>query len=287
MAKSRYVRSFSSPDELVELGPVRSAMIAFGGLTISHDVHQPGWRWSTHVKPTVKTESCQVRHIGMVLRGRLHIALDDGSEFEAGALELMDIPAGHDAWVVGDEPFETVGWGGGKTWLGPVSTLGERVLATLLVADIVGSTATAERVGASAWSELLGDFQFRTRELIEEHRGRVIDFAGDGVLAMFDGAARAIRCAGALRAMSANLGLVIRSAVHAGEVEIAEASIRGVTVHEASRILALAQPDEILASDTIASLARDAATFEDRGEHELRGMRGVRRLFAVCSPPFE
>jgi len=70
-------------------------------------------------------------------------------------------------------------------------------------------------------------------------------------------------------------------------VEIAEASIRGVTVHEASRILALAQPDEILASDTIASLARDAATFEDRGEHELRGMRGVRRLFAVCSPPFE
>jgi class 3 adenylate cyclase len=282
--KSRYVRNFSSPDELIELGPVRSALVAFGGLTVSHDVHQPGWRWSTHVKPTVKTDSCQIRHIGLVLKGRLRVVLDDGTELEAGPLDLIDIPAGHDAWVVGDVPVEMIAWGGGKTWLAPVATLGERVLATLLLSDIVDSTGTATRIGDGPWNDLLGDFQFRTRDVIGRYRGRVVDFAGDGVLAMFDGAARAIRCAAALRAMADDLGLVVRSALHTGEVELAEDSIRGLVIHEASRILALAGPNEILLSDTTVSLASDPGTeFEDRGEHELRGLPGSRRLFAIRS----
>ncbi|MEX0734984.1 MAG: adenylate/guanylate cyclase domain-containing protein [Steroidobacteraceae bacterium] len=280
MTKSRYVRSFSEPDEAVELGPIRSEIIAFGGLTISHDTHQPGWRWSTDMKPAIKTESCQVRHIGMVLKGRLHVVCDDGTEFEAGPLELIDIPAGHDAWVVGDEPFETIGWGGGKTWMAPVTTLGERVLATVLLTDIVESTSIAERMGATAWGELLADFQFRTRDIVGQYRGRVVDFAGDGVLATFDGAARAIRCATALHAMADFLRLSVRSAVHAGEVEVAEDSIRGVTIHEASRMNALAQPGEVIVSETIAVLARDAGvTFDERGEFELRGLQGSRRLF--------
>lgn len=282
MTKGRYVRSFSDPDEMVELGPVSSSIITFGGLTIAHDVHQPGWRWSTHMKPAVKTDSCQMRHIGMVLKGRLHVQLDDGTEFEAGPLELIDIPAGHDAWVVGDEPFETIGWGGGKTWMAPVMTLGERVLATLLLADIVESTATAERMGATAWGELLADFQFRTRQIIEQYRGRIVDFAGDGVLASFDGAARAVRCAAALGEMAADLGVAVRAAVHAGEVEVVEDTIRGVAIHEASRMLSLAQPGETLVSEMIAVLARDAGVaFEDRGTHELRGLQGARHLFAA------
>lgn len=283
MPSSRYVRSFSSPDEVIELGPVRSERITFGGLAISHDIHGPGWRWSTHVKPAVKTESCQVRHIGLMLRGRLHVLLDDGAEFEVGPLELMDIPAGHDAWVVGDEAVENVGWGGVATWLTPVTTLGERVLATLLLADIVDSTGTARRMGDSAWGAALADFQFRTRDTVAQYRGRVVDFAGDGVLAMFDGAARAVRCAAGLHAMATDLGLVIRSALHAGDVEVAEDSIRGLAIHEASRILALAGPDETLVSETISVLARDAGVrFEDRGEHELRGIPGTRPLFAVA-----
>lgn len=262
---------------------MRSEIITFGGLTISHDTHDAGWRWSTHVKPVVKTESCQVRHIGLILRGTLHVLLDDGVEFEVGPLELMDIPAGHDAWVVGDEPTETLGWSGGKTWLAPVTTLGERVLATLFLADIVDSTGTAGRLGETAWGEALADFQFRTRETIAAYRGRVVDFAGDGVLAMFDGAARGVRCAAALHAMAADLGLVVRSAVHAGEVEIAEDSIRGIAIHEASRILALAAPDETLVSETVAVLVRDAGVHcDDRGEHELRGISGARRLFTVA-----
>ena len=282
--KSRYVRAFSAPDELIELGPVRSEIVAFGGLTVSHDTHQPGWRWSTHVKPAVKTESCQVRHIELVLKGTLHVILDDGVEFEAGPLDLVDIPPGHDAWVVGDVPVETIAWGGGKTWLAPISTLGERVLATLLLTDIVDSTAIARRVGDRSWSDLLGEHQFRTRDIVAEYRGRVIDFAGDGVLAMFDGAARAIRCAVALHHASKNLSLTIRSAIHTGEVEVAEQSIHGVVIHEASRILALAQAGEILISATTASLVRDiGVALEDRGEHELRGLPGLHRLYAFRS----
>jgi class 3 adenylate cyclase len=280
--KNRYVRQFSAPDELIELGPVRSALVDFGGLTVSHDVHQPGWRWSTHVKPVVKTESCQIRHIGVVLDGRMHIVLDDGTEFEAGPLDLVDIPPGHDAWVVGDLPLEMIAWSGGRTWLEPVTTLGERVLGTLLLTDIVDSTGTATRIGDRLWNELLGDFQFRTRDVIGRYRGRVVDFAGDGVLAMFDGAARAIRCAIGLHAMAGDLGLVVRSALHTGEVELAEDSIRGLVIHEASRILTLSGPNEILLSDTTVSLASDSAmAYEDRGEHELRGLPGTRRLFAL------
>jgi class 3 adenylate cyclase len=279
---SRHVRSFSSPDELIEFGPVRSEIIVFGGLTVSHDTQQPGWRWSTHVKPIVKTDSCQARHIGVVLRGTLHVVLDDGTQFEAGPLDLMDIPPGHDAWVVGHVPVETLAWGGGKTWLAPLSTLGERIVTTLLLTDIVDSTGTARRVGDRSWSDLLGEYQFRTREVVGEYRGRVVDFAGDGVLAMFDGAARAIRCATALHHTAEDLGLSIRSAVHTGEVEIAEESIHGVAIHEASRILALANPQEILTSDTTASLARDSgAVFEDRGEHRLRGLPDSRHIYGV------
>lgn len=283
MSKSRYVRSFSAPDEVIDLGLVRSQVITFGGLGLSLDVHHPGWRWSTHVKPLVKSDSCQVRHVGFLLRGRMHVLLEDGIEFEAGPMDLVDIPPGHDAWVVGDEPLEILGWTGAKTWLATAARLGERVLATLLFADIVDSTGTAQRMGDVAFGDVLAQFQFRTREVVGDYRGRVVDFAGDGVLATFDGAARAIRCASALHAIAADLNLAMRAAVHAGEVELAEDSIRGIAIHEASRILAVAHSGETLVSETIATLARDAgAEFEDRGEHELRGLPGARRLFAVA-----
>ncbi|HET7677106.1 MAG TPA: hypothetical protein VFK38_04575, partial [Candidatus Limnocylindrales bacterium] len=185
--KSRYVRSFASADEVMELELLRSSVITIGGLTVSYDIHQPGWRWSTHVKPIVRTESCQSRHLGMLIRGTIHAVFDDGTEAHAGPLDLIDWPAGHDAWVVGDEPVEMIGWTGGKTWLAPVTTLGDRVLATLLFSDIVDSTGMALTMGDQAWSDVLAQHQLRTREIVQRYRGRVVDFAGDGVLAMFDG----------------------------------------------------------------------------------------------------
>jgi class 3 adenylate cyclase len=278
----RYVRSFSAADEVVEVDNVRSEMITQGGMTVSHDIQQPGWRWSTDIRPLVGTQWCQVRHIGVVLRGRIGYLLDDGTEFEAGPLDFMDIPPGHDAWVVGDEPLETIAWTGARGWLAPLESLSERVLATVVFTDIVDSTGTALRLGDRTWSDTLATHEVRTRETVERFRGKVVKMTGDGVLAMFDGAARAIRCALALGRGASDLGLEIRAAVHTGEVELAGTDIRGVAIHEASRILGLAAPGEVIVSAVTAGLASDAGiTFEDRGEHELRGIVGSRRLFAA------
>lgn len=277
-----YVRSFASPDEVIEIETVRSEMITHGGMTVSHDIQQPGWRWSEHVAPLVGAEWCQVRHIGVVLRGRMHVLLEDGTEFDAGPLDFMDIPAGHDAWVVGDEPLETIAWTGAKGWLAPLESLSERVLATVLFTDVVDSTGTAMRLGDRAWADLIAVLEGRTREALERFRGREIKMTGDGVLAAFDGAARAVRCAIALRDGTGDLGLEIRAAVHTGEIELAGSDIRGVAVHEASRMLGLAGAGEVLVSAVTASLAGDAGIqFQDRGEHELRGLPGPRRLFAA------
>jgi hypothetical protein len=160
--EQRYVRSFSDPDDLIEIDTVRSEMITVGGLTVSHDIQQPGWRWSTHIRPVVGTEWCQVRHIGVVLRGRIGYLLEDGTEFEAGPLDLMDIPAGHDAWVIGDEELETIAWAGARGWLAPLESLSERILATVLFTDIVDSTGAAQRLGDRAWAESLANFEGRS-----------------------------------------------------------------------------------------------------------------------------
>lgn len=279
----RYVRRFNEPDELIELDTVRSAQIHRGGMTVSYDIQQPGWRWATHIRPLVGGEWCQVRHVGVVLSGRLAYLLADGTEFEAGPMTLMDVPAGHDAWVVGDEPVTTIGWAGVRGWLAPLETLSQRVLATVLFADIVDSTAAAVRLGPRAWSDVIGDFEARVRDVLQRYRGRLVKTTGDGVLATFDGAARALRAAIAIRDSARDLDLELRMSVHTGEIELADDDIHGVTVHEASRILALAAPGEILVSEVTTALAGNAEVrLDDRGEHELRGMPGARRLFAVA-----
>jgi class 3 adenylate cyclase len=157
-------------------------------------------------------------------------------------------------------------------------------VTTLLLTDIVDSTGMARRLGDRNWADLLENHQAGTREVLAQYGGRAVDFAGDGVLAVFDGAARAIRCAVALQAAAQDLGLELRAAVHTGEVEIAGDAVRGVSVHEAARILGVAGAADVLVSEVTASLARDSGlAFEDRGEHELRGLPGSRRLFAVGS----
>jgi len=143
----RYVQPFAEPDELIELDTVRSELITRAGMTVSHDTQQPGWRWSTHIRPLVKSEWCEVRHLGVLVRGHMHVLLSDGTEFDVGPVSLMDIPAGHDAWVVGDEPVETIAWSRVKDWLKPLDIMGERVLVTLIFTDLVDSTATAARLG--------------------------------------------------------------------------------------------------------------------------------------------
>jgi class 3 adenylate cyclase len=278
----RYVQPFAEPDELIELDTVRSEMITRGGITVSHDVQHPGWRWSTHIRPLVRTDWCAVRHFGVVVRGQMHFLLEDGTEFDVGAMSLMDVPAGHDAWVVGDEPVETIAWTGVKEWLRPLDTLSERVLATLVFTDLVDSTTTAARLGRGAWGELLANHEQRSRDVVARFRGRTIKTTGDGILAMFDGAARAVRCAVALRDAATGIGLEMRTAVHTGEVDMVEDDIRGIAIHEASRMLALAGASQVLVSATTAALIRDLeVALEDLGEHELRGIDAARRIYAV------
>jgi class 3 adenylate cyclase len=276
------VRSFSAPDDVIELESVRSEIVSLRGIAVSHTTHQPGWRWSTHVRSVVGTETCQTHHVGYVLKGKVHVVLDDGTEFDISAGDVVDIRPGHDAWVVGDEPAETIEWMGARSWIPSRGALTERVLATLVFADIVDSTGTARRIGAHAWGDLINAYEERVRDSLARFRGREVKQTGDGVLATFDGAGRAIRCAVALREATRDLGLTTRAAVHTGEVEVADEDIHGLTVHEAARILAAAGPGEIFVSATTTELARDAGLdFEDRGEHDLRGLEGSRHLYAV------
>jgi class 3 adenylate cyclase len=277
-----HVRKFSAPDEVRTVEKSRAELVTLAGVTVSREVAEPGWRWSMHVKPIVGTEWCEIRHLGVILRGRLHVELDDGTEFEAGPLEACDVPPRHDAWVVGDEPLELITWVGARQWLDPLQPLADRVVATLVLTDVVDSTGMAIRIGDRTFSDLVGTLESRSREVVADYRGQVVKTTGDGLLAMFDGAARAIRCAIALRAAAAAVGLSIRAAVHSGEVELADEDIRGLTIHEASRMLGIAAGNEILISATTAGLARDSGVaVEDRGEHELRALPGRHRLYAV------
>jgi len=157
----------------------------------------------------------------------------------------------------------------------------DRVLATVLFTDIVGSTERAMTLGNARWRELLHEHHSRVRGQIARFRGREIDTAGDGFFASFDGPARAIRCAGAVRDAVAELGIEIRAGLHAGECELIDGKVGGVVVHIGARVAAEAEPDEILVSGTVKDLvAGSGIQFEDRGLRTLKGV-GEWHLYAV------
>ncbi len=158
----------------------------------------------------------------------------------------------------------------------------DRVLSTVLFADIARSTERAVQLGDRAWRALLGRHEADVRASLERFRGRLVDTAGDGFFATFDGPARAIRSAAAIRDRARSVELELRSGVHTGEVELADGAVRGIAVHLGARVAALADPGEILVSSTVKDLvAGSGIGFEDRGEHELKGVPGAWRLYAV------
>jgi class 3 adenylate cyclase len=159
----------------------------------------------------------------------------------------------------------------------------DRVLTTLLSTDLVGSTAQAQRLGDRAWAALLDRHHDVVRAELRRFSGEELDTAGDGFLAAFDGPARAIRCALAVRDALLPLDLVVRAGLHTGEVERRSGDKpRGIAVHVCARVAALAAGGEVLVSTTTRDLvAGSGLEFDDRGEHELKGIDGTRRLFAV------
>ena len=162
----------------------------------------------------------------------------------------------------------------------------DRILATILFTDIVESTAKAIELGDRRWRGLLERHHMLVRRELLRFRGREIDTAGDGFLASFDGPARAIRCACAIVESVHDLGLSIRAGLHTGECEVTDGKIAGIAVHTGARVAALAAADEVLVSSTVRDLvAGSGIRFDEKGAHELKGIPGQWRLFAVQQRP--
>jgi class 3 adenylate cyclase len=160
----------------------------------------------------------------------------------------------------------------------------DRVLATVLFTDIVGSTETAAVLGDRRWRELLDAHDRTVRRQLERFRGREVNTRGDGFLATFDGPGRAIECACAIRDALPALGLEVRAGLHTGEIEVRDDDVAGMAVHLGARVAALARPGEVLVSSTVKDLVVGSGiTFQDRSEHELRGVPGTWRLYSVAS----
>lgn len=275
-------KSLSAPDETRTFPNGTLEIYDLDDVVVGRTVFQPGWRWSKDVKDIAGTPSCQYHHLGVVISGTLHVEMDDGLTLEIGPDSAYEIPPGHDAWVVGDETWVTFDYAGMRSFARPTVGTGERILGSILFTDVVDSTATLARVGDPAWRDLLRRHNELAQFELDRFRGRLIKQTGDGLLALFDGTERAVRCASAIAAASEVIGLPIRAGIHTGEIERIPGDIRGVAVHVAARIMAVAGPGEILVSASTRELLAGAALeFEDRGSHELKGLPGSRQLFAV------
>jgi class 3 adenylate cyclase/alpha-beta hydrolase superfamily lysophospholipase len=197
--------------------------------------------------------------------------------------ELVELPGADHWWFAGDTD-------------GLIDAIGEfltgeipqrepdRVLSTVLFTDIVGSTERAADLGDRRWRELLGAHEDVTRREVSRHRGRIVKTLGDGALATFDGPARAVRCACAVRDAVRGLGLELRAGVHTGEVERMGDDVGGLAVHLGARVGAMAEAGEVLASQTVRDLAVGSGIeWDDRGSHVLKGVPGEWRIYAVTS----
>ena len=159
----------------------------------------------------------------------------------------------------------------------------ERVLGTILITDIVDSTALASVLGPSRWRELLALHNERAQRVLDRYQGRLIKTTGDGLLALFDGTERAVEAAADIRDAVGQLDIRIRAGLHTGEVELLPGDVRGLVIHVAARIMDLAAPGDVLVSSTVCELLDGSdLVFEDRGSHELKGISGARHVFLLA-----
>jgi len=165
---------------------------------------------------------------------------------------------------------------------GEAQHAGDRSLGTVLFTDIVGSTELLVNLGDAKYSRLRDDHERQVRLIVENAGGRLVKVLGDGTLSVFDGPGRAVRCADTIRQEASTLGLEIRAGIHAGEIERAGPDVAGLTVHIGARVGAAARPGEVLVSQTVRDIVIGSGLgFADRGEHELKGVPGRWRLYAL------
>jgi pimeloyl-ACP methyl ester carboxylesterase len=230
------------------------------------------------VLPTIQVPTLVLHRTGdrdvNVQEGRYLAARIPGARFVELDGEDHWISAG-DTDAIADEIEEFL------TGTRPVPEL-DRVLATVLFTDIVGSTRRAAELGDRRWRELVSTHDAAVRRQLQRFRGREIDTAGDGFLATFDGPARAVRCAQSIGEAVRELGIDVRAGIHTGECELDGAKIRGIAVHTGARVASLAGPGEVLISKTVKDLvAGSGLEFEDRGVHELKGVPGEWQVYAA------
>ena len=278
------VKSFAAPDEIRAMPLVHFATVTLGEGQVGYCTFDPGWRWSTSMAPLFGATSCPVRHVGYSVSGAIRMRMDDGETVDIGPGTAFDIPPGHDKWVLGDEPWVAVEWGGSGRAIGEVLHENrDRRLATVVFTDIVGSTDRLRELGDAAWREALTAHNARMREHLNAYRGSEVKTTGDGLLAVFDSPARAVRAAVAMTTTSDAMGLPIRAGLHTGEIDAVGDDVRGTAVHVAARVLALAQGGEVLMTSTTADLLEGSnLRVEPAGTHELKGLSGARALFRLA-----
>jgi class 3 adenylate cyclase len=257
---ARYERLSASP----------RAAYAIGKVLYESDVRQ--------VLPTIQVPTLVITHAqpSMTPAGLSRYL----AEHIPGARHL-ELPGSEVLMWAGDQPRMVAELQEFLTGIRPTPET-ERVLATVLFTDIVGSTDRARSLGDHAWKDLLDRHYAIADKQLERFRGRQVVTTGDGLLATFDGPARAIRCAQAIRTALLDLGLEIRAGLHTGEIELAGSDVRGMAVHIGARIAALAEAREVLVSSTVKDLVVGSGIeFDDRGVHPLKGVPGEWRLYAV------
>jgi hypothetical protein len=179
-------RPLGEPDDVREIPYGRLETYDMGDIRIGRSVLQPGWRWSESIKSIARTELCEYHHIGLCISGSARIWMREGAGLLIEAGQFYEVPPGHDSWVVGDEPWITIDWQP-STAFEPTEGGGfDRVVATLLVTDIVDSTARALELGDGRWRGLLARHDQTVRAVLDRFRGREVATTGDGFVAVFD-----------------------------------------------------------------------------------------------------
>jgi class 3 adenylate cyclase len=277
-------RNLAKPTEVRSVGRGQLEVVQLGDTTIGRIRYEPGWRWSEDLKPLVGGDSCQIRHVGVAISGHLHVEMDDGATMELLPDDVYEIPPGHDAWVIGDDPWMSIDSEGRRYFAKVAEAADARSLATILLTDIVSSTELAARLGDGPWKELLASYHEAATRTVERYRGREVATTGDGVLALFDSPARAVRCATELAAAAHDLDIEQRAGVHTSEVDHVGEDVRGIAVHLAARVAAAAAPGEVLVSATTnALLTGSGIATTSRGAHPLKGIDQPVELFAIDS----
>jgi class 3 adenylate cyclase len=273
--------SLLDPGSQRALSRMHGALAVMGSLTIGRAILEPGWRWSVDVKPAVGTEWCEAHHLHLLVRGRFAAQLAGQAVERFSPGDVFDLPPGHDAWVEGEEPAELFDVSGNVADFG-LPTASARTVATMLMSDIVNSTPLAASLGDARWKQTLAGHDRVVRAAVLRFRGRELDTTGDGFFVAFDSVAAALGCAAAIRDGVRDLGVEVRVGVHTGEIETTSNGVRGIAIHALARIMAAAQPSEVLVSPVVRALSEGSgARFASRGPHALKGISEPMELYAL------